>query len=721
MGVDKTLRLNNKELLEYYRKFNSIEYKYGKYINEFVDEPLERAELMKKLAVHEQARNFSELTKKNMNSTVMNLEKIYGKRRIAENIVKIYHLVYTKVIGEYINIDGVERLFNDKYANYEWELHLGMNYESHEMNYYRDHFIHQVKDAFTMDRLLENGYLGTVRNILKEESNSKISAFVKKYVDIQCEKDNYFVKLMESMAAPDKGKFTKEMQKDYYTDNIIKMSCYISALFHDIGYPIVNNMKGNQDIMEYIFETYNLNDYIINFNKITALLGNSLLFRVEPIKKIKKRLAGNDEVNQEIDHGVVSAIVFLLHFYENGAIHRLEPYKICAVELAGLAIYNHTNKYSYINEKAADYEKNIFFQNPISHLLRISDDMQEWGRIYFELTDKSNLIICEKCKMPIVRIDSGENQDEGITKYWCNCAKDGINFKRVFPEDGFSYCRIYKLTICEEVKIEWNENLKEEHIHLDYDLNRLLHIAYISPMYASYRSKEIKKLKRLFLRQGTPYSTYVHTFMSANIIAIKSEIIGERLLKEKLDEKSKDFIGKLKDWDIESCLEEAGNLKESIIKKDEEIIRRIEEIDSDKTVDYLKDSLDRYMELYVYMYFFSLYNEFELEDKRKTGVKKLRKHLVKQDIFDKQSDKNAKYLIKDYIKYAKRRFFNVEKYLYYPKSYFQEFDCDERLYIVVSEFCKTASYKESGLMKNQFNAYSDLYLFQILYELSYRE
>lgn len=713
MGIEKTLVLDNKELLEYYRKFNSIDYKYGKYIDELVKEPLEKAELLQKLAVHEQARNFSELTKKNMNSTVMNLEKIYGNKQIAENIAKIYHLVYTKVIGEYINIDGVERLFNDKYANYEWELHLGMNYESHEMNYYRDHFIHQVKDAFTMDRLLENGYLSAVRNVLKEESNSKISAFVKKYVDIQCEKDNYFVKLMESMESIDKDKFTKEKQKDYYTDNIIKMSCYISALFHDIGYPIVNNMKGNQDIMEYIFETYNLNDYSINFNKITALLGNSLLFRVEPINKIRKRLAGNDEVNQKIDHGAVSAIVFLLHFYENGAIHRLEPYKICAVELAGLAIYNHTNEYSYINEKDADYERNIFFQNPISHLLRISDDMQEWGRIYFELTDKSNLIICDKCKMPIVRIDSGGNQERSVAEYWCNCSKDGINFKKVFPEDGFSYCRIYKVTICEEVEIKWKEGLKEEHINFKYDLNRLLHIAYISPMYANYRSKEIKKLKRLFLRQGTPYSTYVHTFMSANIIAIKSEIIGEKLLKSKLEEKRKDFLGKLKNWDIEGCLEDVANLKESIDEY-EKIIEKIKELDSWTIVNYLKDSLDRYMELYVYMHFLSLYNEFELKDEREAGAEKLVKHLTAQDIYTKQSDRNVKYLIEDYIKYAKRRFFNVQEYPYYPNSHLEEFDCDERLYIAVSEFCKTDSYKKDGLKEKEFNAYSDLYLFQIL-------
>lgn len=706
--MGSSLILNNGELLEYYAKFNSIEYKYGEYVDEFITSPLEKIKCMQRLTDYERARNFSELTKKNMNSTVLNLENIYGKRDIAENIAIIYHLVYMKVIGEYINIDGVERLFSDKYANYEWELHLGMDFDSHEMDYYRDHFIHQVKDAFTMDRLLANGYLGAVRNVLKNESNSKISAFVKKYVDIQYEKDNYFAEFI------DNKEFTGERQKDFYTDTIIKMSSYIAGLFHDIGYPIVNNMKGNKNIMEYIFETYNLNDYTINFNKITALLGNSLLFRVEPIKRIKKRLEGNEAVKQKIDHGVVSAIVFLLHFYENGAIHRLEPYKICAVELAGLAIYNHNNSYSYIKGKKADYERSIFFQNPISHLLRISDDMQEWGRIYFQLTDKSNLIICDKCKTPIIKINKNVKQEKETEEYWCNCCEgDNINFKRIFPEAGFSYRRIYKVTICDEVKIEWKEDLKEEHIYLDYDLNRLLHIAYISPSYARYRGKEIGKLKRLFLHQAVPYKTYVHTFMSANIIAIKSEIAGTKLLKKKLEGEKEDLVEKLKKFEIEDCLEICNNLKES---SDEYkmILEMIGDIENKETGNYLKDSLNRYMKLYVYMCCFSLYNEFSLKEEREEGVKRLEKYLFEQAIYTKQSDKNVKSLIHNYIKYAKRRFFNLQDYPYYPERYFEQFKYKDSLDITISEFCKADSYKENGLNIGEFNAYSDLYLFQIL-------
>lgn len=716
MGEDKVLVLNDRELLEYYRNFNSIEYKYGKYIDEYIDKPLMRVQYRQELIEHEQARNFSELTKKDMNSTVKNLENIYGKRQIAENIAKIYQLVYTKVIGEYINIDGVERLFNDKYANYEWELHLGMNYESHEMKCYRDHFIHQVKDAFTMDRLLENGYLDAVRNILKEESNSKVSAFVKKYVDIQCEKDNYLAKLL------DEDKFTKEKQKDYYTDTIIKMSSYIAALFHDIGYPIVNNMRGNQDIMEYIFETYNLNDYSVNFNKITALLGNSLLFKVESIKRIKKRLEGNKEVNQKIDHGVVSAIVFLLHFYENGAIHRLEPYKICAVEIAALAIYNHTNKYNYINnEKKEDYERNIFFQNPISHLLRISDDLQEWGRIYFQLTDKSNLIICNRCKMPIIKIDNGENQDEGIVEYRCNCCKNNEKiFKRVFSEDGFSYRRIYKVTICEEVKIEWKNELKEEHIYLNYDLDRMLHIAYISPLYAKDRGKEIKRLKRLFLRQATPYNTYIHTFMSTNIIAIKSEIVGEKLLKEELEKHSPELIAELKKFNVERCLEIGSGLKDKLDKY-ENICTELNNVEDENIGSYLKYSLERYIVLYLYMYFLSMYNEVELEDKREEGVKILKEKVLNEYISGIEDYEKVECMVNDYIRYAGNRFFHLQSYPYYPKRYFEEFDSNDDLYIAVSSLCKTDSQSGISLDINRFNAYGDLYLFEILACMQYGE
>lgn len=720
------LKLNDAEMMKYYQQeFDPILYKYQNYFEDVLDGKdkdeyyFEKSVLIQKLTKHEQSKNFADLTKKDSEYILSNLKMIYGDEELAQYFVTMYHLIYTKVIRLYINIDGIERLFNDKYADFEWELHLGMNYDSHDMEYYRDHFIHQVKDAFTVDRLLNKfGYLKWSMDILREESNSKISAFVTKYINIQLERQDFFADKIKGQ--------NDERKREYFLENIVKMSGYMAALFHDIGYPITANIKGNREIINYIFETYNLNDCNMNFNKITALLSNSLLFRVEPINRIRKRVEGNAEVGQKVDHGAVSAIVFLLHFYENGAIHRLEPYKICAVELAGLAIYNHTNQYKYISGKEKDYERNVYFQNPIAHLLRISDDLQEWGRIYFQISDQSNLIICNKCKTPILR----QNDKDAYGKYKCHCKDipEGIVFHRAFREEGFPYRRIFKVTICTDVRLERNEKI--EYIELDYKLNRLLHIAYISPSYAQYRSKELKDLKKMFLRQKVPYTTYIKSFMSSNIIAIKSEIVGEFFLKNFLNNKENEIKTMLtrkevlSQEELYSLLEKYMAFGQSIVARHTEFETALESVEDENTRQYLKRALKIYCNLYIAAFFVSMYNEKELEDKKDDKNQKSRKEIYTKltedylNEFKKQNnlnfDTDISFLTNDYFRYAKHRFFHLEQYPYYPEDYFDEFTSDEELCVYVVSFCDSSKHQFEKFPEKGIDAYNDLYLFKIL-------
>ena len=714
MGEQKNkVILCNDIMKKYYQEFDPIEYKYGNFYDDVIDKKdkhyfLKKAALIQELTKHEQSKNFADLTKKDFEYTISNLKMIYGDEEFAQYVVTMYHLIYTKVISLYINIDGIERLFNDKYANFEWELHLGMDYDSHDMNYYRDHFIHQIKDAYTIDRLLENlDYLDVVKTVLKNQSNSKISAFVTKYINIQLEKPDFFT---------DKFQRVSEFRKrEYFLENIIKMSGYMAALFHDIGYPIVANIKGNQNIMDYIFETYNLNDCNINFDKITALLGNSLLFRVESISRIRKRVEGNPQAGQKIDHGAVSAIIFLLHFYENGAIHRLEPYKVCAVELAGLAIFNHTNEYTYISGKKKDYERNVFFQNPISHLLRISDDLQEWGRIYFQISDQSNLIICNRCKTPIIRIKNKDFYGE----YRCHCKDNpqNVNFSRAFKEEGFPYRRIYKVTICKDVTIKHIDDV--EYVDLHYDLGRLLHIAYISPTYAKYRSKELSQIKRLFMKQKLPFATYVRCFMSANIIAIKSEIAGQVLLEDELEKNVSEIKAKL------NCEEQTGNIDEILsyyqeqnyIGEDNKVISEINAIENENAKEYLLKALKLYCDFYVTAYIISLYNEKGLTKKKKVLMQKTENfidHYKKENGLDSESDVDVSFLLDDYFRYAGNRFLHLEEYSYFPEEYFNEFKSEDELYIRICSFCDTGTHQFEEFPDKGIDAYNDLYLFKIL-------
>lgn len=317
----------------------------------------------------------------------------------------------------------------------------------------------------------------------------------------------------------------------------------MAAIFHDIGYPQAYYMTTNKHIMDYLANLYHLNSGSGNIRSIYSLLQNSLLFRVVPFDEIEKRYN-----KEKPEHGTLSAIVFLLHFYENGVIFRLEPYKVAAVELAALAIYNHTNKYGVISEKGMlDAYRPCFALNPISYLLRICDDLQEWDRIYFVISNKSNPLFCNRCRTPIIRKFIASNGVQHA-KYECNCRKaveqveQPTCFSQAFDgESKFPYRRIYNVSVCDQLELDANDNNKKLLIKLNYDLYKLLHIAYLDPMYAKFRIEELNSLKRLFENQGNIPKIYLDYFVTSNPVHIKVMMIGTYLngkpgFQTKLDE-----------------------------------------------------------------------------------------------------------------------------------------------------------------------------------------
>ena len=506
----------------------------------------------------------------------------------------------------------------------------------------------------------------------------------------------------------------------------------MSGLFHDIGYPMVHNMKENEDIINYIFDTYNLNNYSTDFNKIKTLLQNTLLFRVVSSREIQRRM----EV--DMDHGTVSAVIFLLHFYENGAIERLEPYKICAIELAALAIYNHTNRYSYIEDdnKLYDYEKNVFFQNPISHILRISDDLQEWGRVYFEITDKSNIIICNNCCSPIIKNKSkmlitsvGDQDIEKNISFNCNCrkkmGKQGDVY-RAFKDEGFRYRRLYRVTTCENMKItrvDDNEN-SDIAIYLNYNPFRLLHIAYLSPTYAKYRIKELIKTRRLMSMQTTKERMYLYYFVTANIIAIKSEIIGKYITDKEPDilNNIKEYIKNGKNENIENCINSINDSVDQIINSYIKKVlsgMRLYEF-KNNLIEYLKHTINIYAELFMYSKLYKYLNDeycadnisgcsiIEIIDKRWQAF---------CDVI-KNEDKNIVYLAEEYIRQSKKTYRNLQKMKYIPTDYYDEYK-DKDIYSYVIDFCDTEKYVRLRDRINKDNkyvidAYTDLSFFKYI-------
>lgn len=745
-----SIKLNLLNMLNYYKKFDPIVFKY----KHLLEKANDKLNTYLKFQKYEEEKQFAELTRKEFWDLQENLDMAYANRKVTDNFLAVYDLICEKIIHNYIHIDGMERLFSEKYSEFEWEMHLGIDYKKHSMDFYRDHFIHQVKDAYSMAMLLENcGFYKKVHDILNNESSSKIARYVNKLIGQQ-------LRLPLTVFEEDLNtKYSQETLKEHYIYNIIYMSSYIAGLFHDIGYPAAVALENGQRMVDYLVEMHHFEQGGYDFRKIMSLLQNSLLFRIVSPQEIRGCIEGT-----KVDHGVMSALLLLLHFYENGAIHRLEPYKICAVELAALAIYNHTNEYTCVGDKNASYERPIFTLDPISYLLRVCDDLQEWGRIYFEVSDKSNMIICNYCRMPIIRkkIEEDIEDDEGEydVDYRCSCKsgsdKDGWLFAPMFRYKQFSYRRVHNTTVCREVEISSYDAYQKYRIHIDYELDRLLHIAYINPNYAKYRIKELAKLKHFFPRQDKIELVFMDYFVTANIILIKSMIVGEFLAKrivcgQVVENYLEKNIGGLK----REMLTEADReklyftLKNECIflmknyKKDLYKVCIPKDIGYDKEKEYLNKCekyLNNAFSIYTFVYllicvgqkintngyimgqelgdeFRKILDRFMNDLKSDFGWFLIKSDLTLENFKKKQKlsdfcSEEVKILLKDCCIQAGRMFTNLDNYAYYPDSYFSTYCSDDNIYSTLKQFMNTEKYcpmidKNENTM--QLDAYSDLY------------
>lgn len=560
MSSDTSIRFRTKEMLEHYERFDLVSFKYdipamvngilGWKKSELdlsqlltVEEikawsnrsPKKNSERFEKLLTrrltnylrhYDAANDLTSLTKRDFSHVMANLYMIYyADWDKIKGQAQLIDLVSKRVISEYIGIDGLERLFSDQYIDFEWEMHLGMDHSEYKMDFYRDHFIHQVRDAYMMEMLLEEDKLyKPTLDILTCSSASKVSQYFCTMIERQRQ---------AGVSAPI-DKFL-QFDKDFIPRNMIKMAAFMAGLFHDIGYP-ETHLRG----LQHRFARYMPSIAAMNRLKTTiddrfSLLQNSLLFRVVPLQEIQARVN-----RKKVDHGTLSALSFLLHFYENGIIFKLEPYKAAAIELAALAIYNHTYKYEVAEKssKRADDSRPRFVSNPISYLLRICDDLQEWDRVYFEISSRSNILICPKCRTALIG-KKGDRAEEPH-RYVCACTppddKGYSQFERAFDGiDGFYYRRVYNVSVCDDVIFEplkkdaaclnWGD-ASDTVVHVNYDPYRLLHIAYISPGYARYRIKELSKLKLLLLRQSPLPRFWLDYFVTSNPILIKTKLLG---------------------------------------------------------------------------------------------------------------------------------------------------------------------------------------------------
>ena len=368
---------------------------------------------------------------------------IYGTDEPIVQYIDIINLIRKKLISEYLNIDGLGRLFNVKYFQYEWDMHMNINYNAHTQSYYRDHFIHQVKDAYECMVLLDKlNLLENMReNIMSSNTNTSDylqSMINSEFYQIKCNNTYYeiYSKIFDGLpdgnvnTAVDSETRDKLIRKNTI-NNILKSVLIIAGLFHDISYPILHEAGRQDKLSAYLPIAHYFLHSSYSFQQLRAQLSTSLLFSVFSEKAIKSayETAGSDHN----DHGMLSALALLLFFYHNGIIHGLTPTKRAAIEMAALVIADHTIIWKVIDKKGTDYYDMVNYRNPASFLLRFCDDLQEWGRMYFYMSKYRTMRVCQSCKLPILDCEEWlgpKTRPAVFHRTRCGCS----DFNQSFPE-----------------------------------------------------------------------------------------------------------------------------------------------------------------------------------------------------------------------------------------------------------------------------------------------
>lgn len=412
-----------------YWQIDQIKNTYGAVNPEYISEALDLELKFKALNNTGTVFNTESFPFTKMMDTIHNIYGQDGDRII--DYANMYDRVQTDIITDYIGIGELRKFYTPYYLFIEWQMHMEWKDKGKmhsDWNFYRDHWIHQIRVMYSSIELL-NTYLPTddgdqslIDVIIKKIKNSSIN--IDKYIDIQANKEhrrindtpslkNLFTNLFKYELAGDVllSRYNQNTFQEYFDDNlynyivryILNSAVMLAGIFHDIGYPIQHVRTHRHSLQKVVINAPIFGNLSSHFHDFEDDLSTSLLFQIVDRDDMKPRFDNSD-------HGLLSALAFLMFMHENGLIYQLHPAQQAAVELAALVIYDHTNIYIDIeppdkmNETAAKtkYQSPVFMRNPLSYIVRFCDDIQEWDRMYFNIGKDQSLKFCIKCKKPIV-------------------------------------------------------------------------------------------------------------------------------------------------------------------------------------------------------------------------------------------------------------------------------------------------------------------------------
>lgn len=481
---------------------------------------------------------FSKITSNDLVNAYKISEAVYADSKRTKEFVDLYTNVQGKFVEEFVGIQGLDELYQPLFFVFEWMMHLEYLPEKDSYSYYRDHFVHQVRNMFEMFMIFSSEELEVLQRCIDffEQDNSLLARYVRAAVDNEC-KDHECLSNLDELyeSCPSETGISKRNAIYRY---LLLASVVVTSLIHDIGYPIqflndnLKRIEGFLPISSYFVDTQD------RTSEIYMILQDSLLFQSVDSSEIKKMILKGD-------HGTISACTLLLKYYTNGKIHAMNSLQRCIIELSALTIYNHTLKYR-INGDDSNLYQNVFEDNPFSFWFRVCDDIEEWDRVYFDITKQSNFLICEDCKTVIRRMNRGKNSKQ----YSCCCGKKGEN------DNLFKYRKLAHVNACDEVFLGKIENDNKVILNFNYDLMSLLQASSYNASFASKRAKGIIETKKMVFGQSGYVPVYVDAFISGNPIAIKTEITLQYMKnQEEIDLKSEslNFDAKNSTNVVDSC------------------------------------------------------------------------------------------------------------------------------------------------------------------------
>lgn len=463
-----------------------------KFFQDLVDkEGTTKSRLEPLLGAPDESLDSSSLSDTKIKQLYATLRANYSENETKEQILLIDHA--DRFLNGYFRIDGLSYLLISNYNEIENNIFYEIEAKKGRQKMIREHFRHQFRNAYlACVFMLDFNLLDDMAECVRL-SRSPICEYIKKTA--RAPREGVYP-----------GKLTTPQDGDYLhrLKQIIFKSVFIASLFHDIGYPLAYFFRNVRQIQEFTpFVKIVSPNVKATYAELKSLLNASVLFRYVEDGDIRAKY-------EQDDHGVLSALGFLVHFYGSGRIHTLDAGDKCVIELAANAIYHHTDR--------GDRSPLIFEYDPISFVVRLCDDLQEWERFYLLVDNRHNYLKCMDCGKLIKSEDSVYKCDG------CGKSYEKITQIKNRKVNYINFCR--EIHISRETgRTGRNSRIKVE---IDYDCYAQLELLMNHYDVIVKRGEDMERLREMLKNQTLlPEITVEDKKLSTNPIVLLENLFAE--------------------------------------------------------------------------------------------------------------------------------------------------------------------------------------------------